>query len=190
VDCPLLNVDSDRVTFQVPYATQPGDGSLTVSSPAGLSDAYSLTVSAAGPGIYTSDGAQAIAANADGSVNGPDAPAPAGSTILVGLTGIGSVNPQIGDGQAPPANLVVSAVWLASAQIGGADAPVQSLVLLPGFVGVAQAAIVVPALPSGDYPLVVTVGGVDSMPATVSIAAGAPASTTPTKLRSPRKAIR
>jgi uncharacterized protein (TIGR03437 family) len=58
-----------------------------------------------------------------------------------------------------------------SATIGGVNAPVQFLGLTPTLVDLAQANIQVPALPTGDYPLVITVGGVSSVPATVSVAA-------------------
>jgi len=41
--------------------------------------------------------------------------------------------------------------------------------LAPNFVGLLQANITVPALAPGDYPLVVTLGGVDSNPGLVSV---------------------
>jgi uncharacterized protein (TIGR03437 family) len=46
---------------------------------------------------------------------------------------------------------------------------VQSLSLTPGLVGVAQAILQVPALAASDYQLIITVNGIPSAPATVSI---------------------
>ena len=50
-DCPLVYVDPGEAMFQVPYATPLGELPLTVSSPAGLSSAFPITVSEAGPAI-------------------------------------------------------------------------------------------------------------------------------------------
>ena len=51
----------------------------------------------------------------------------------------------------------------------GVNARCTFLGLTPGFVGLAQANITVPNLPSGDYPLVLTVSGVQSTSALISV---------------------
>ena len=169
VDCPLVYVDPGEAMFQVPYATPLGELPLTVSSPAGLSSAFPITVSEAGPAILQWFGGRAIASNADGSLNGLDGPAAANAMLQVLLIGIGRVTPAVADGQNAPLNPVAVALNPASARIGAAAAAVQSLGLVPGYVGLAVAAILVPALPAGDYPLVITVAGVASTAATVSV---------------------
>jgi uncharacterized protein (TIGR03437 family) len=63
----------------------------------------------------------------------------------------------------------------ATATIGALNAPVQSLSLTPGLVGVAQAILQVPALAASDYQLIITVNGIPSAPATVSIGPAPPA---------------
>ena len=56
------------------------------------------------------------------------------------------------------------------ATLGGRECEVQFLGLAPGFVGLAQANIRVPAgLAAGDNTLVITVNGVDSNPARVAV---------------------
>ena len=92
-----------------------------------------------------------------------------GSTLLVYVTGIGPVSPAVNDGEAAPSAPPAAATLAATARIGAADAPVKSLTLTPGTAGLAQAAITVPALAAGDYPLVITVDGVASQTAMVSV---------------------
>jgi hypothetical protein len=64
---------------------------------------------------------------------------------------------------------LAQAVYISSATIGGVSAAVSFLGLTPGFVGLAQANITVPAMPSGDYPLILTVAGIESTSALVSV---------------------
>ena len=56
-----------------------------------------------------------------------------------------------------------------TATIGGQPAVVLYSGLAPGYVGLAQANLQIPDLPSGDYPVVLTVGSTTSNTATVSI---------------------
>lgn len=168
IDCPLVYTSPGSIVFQVPSALAAGIAQLTISSPEGLSAVSNVAIAVAGPGIFKA-GAHAIALNADGRVNTAVTPAAVGSTLLVYLTGIGPVSPAVNDGEAAPSTPLSAATLAASARIGTADAAVQSLTLTPGFAGLAQAAITVPALAAGDYPLVITVGGVTSQAATVSV---------------------
>jgi uncharacterized protein (TIGR03437 family) len=91
--------------------------------------------------------------------------------MVVYLTGIGSLTTTPLDGVGAPVSPLAKATLSATATIGGADAPIQFLGLTPYFVGLAQANIQVPGLAAGDYPMVITVNGVESAPAIVSIAA-------------------
>jgi hypothetical protein len=83
------------------------------------------------------------------------------------LTGIGATVPAISDGA--PASRVASAVATATATIGNTNAQVQFIGLTPGNVGLAQANILVPSLPTGDYPLVIAQSGHQSTSVLVSV---------------------
>ena len=85
-----------------------------------------------------------------------------------------TLSTSITDGAGSPANPLAQTVLPYSATIGGVNAPVQWLGLIPGYVGLAQANIQVPKLAAGDYPLVITVNGVASAAATVSLAGNQP----------------
>jgi uncharacterized protein (TIGR03437 family) len=131
-----------------------------------------FTVAAAAPAIFVDSGNHAIAQNQDLSLNTSQAPAKPGTLITAYLTGQGLVNPSVATGAAAPAGPLAWASLPYSATVGGEAAKVHFLGLTPGLVGLLQANIEVPPLAgrsSGDYPLVVTVGGVASKPAALSV---------------------
>jgi uncharacterized protein (TIGR03437 family) len=168
---PMLYAGAGQINFQAPFEAQPGTATLLVRSPLGMSVEYPLTIGVAAPGIFQFDGNRAVATDATGTLLTADHPAPAGSVIVVYLTGIGSLTTAPLDGVGAPVSPLAKATLSATATIGGADAPIQFLGLTPYFVGLAQANIQVPGLAAGDYPMVITVNGVESAPAIVSIAA-------------------
>jgi len=173
VIAPLLYVDPSQVIFQVPSTTLAANATVLVDSPAGVSSAATTPVNLASPGIFQLAG-HAIAMNADGRVNSPAHPTASGSNLWVYLTGVGAVVPPPNDGSAA-SELLAFATHPATATIGGANATVQPVALTPGLVGVSTAIIRVPTLSAGEYPLVISVNGVASTPATVSIGPAAPA---------------
>jgi len=110
-------------------------------------------------------GGQAILLNQDNTVNGPANPAKTGSVAQIYLTGIGRVTNQPADGAAASlSQLSYSTLFSsATATISGWTSTVQFLGLAPGWVGLDQANITVPVgLSTGAYPVVITVGGVES----------------------------
>ena len=166
---PLFYVSETQINAQLPYETPTGTATLVVTGPGGTSAAASVPVVPAGPGIFLVN-KQAAALNADGTLNTPAHPAKIGSYISVFLTGQGPVSAKVTTGAAAPAAPpYVNATSAVSASIGSASAMVYFLGLAPGLVGLAQANLLVPNLPTGNYPLVVTVGGLASAPATVSV---------------------
>jgi uncharacterized protein (TIGR03437 family) len=173
VIAPLLYADPDQAIFQVPSTTTPGSAVVFVNSPSGRSAPASVAVTAAAPAVFQLAG-RAVAINANGQVNSSVDPAPPGSNLLVYLTGIGPAAPEPADGVPAPATPAV-ATLSATATIGALNAPLQGLALTPGLVGVAQAIVQVPALTASDYQFIITVNGVASAPATLSIGALPPA---------------
>jgi uncharacterized protein (TIGR03437 family) len=169
VAAPLFYVSSGVINFQVPSATPAGSATLTVQAPDGTSSAFDFTVIAEAPAIFQTGVNHAVAQNSDGSTNSDSSPAAAGSVLTIYMTGQGPVTNPVTDGDAAPTSPLSYASATFSAAIGASSATVQFLGLAPTFAGVAQANIVVPSLPTGDYPLVITVGGYVSTSAVVSI---------------------
>ncbi|MDQ6707571.1 MAG: SBBP repeat-containing protein, partial [Acidobacteriota bacterium] len=166
IAAPLVYVGTNQINLQLPYEVTPGNASVVVTGPGGVSSAGTFAVGQAGPGLFTSNN-RAIAQNQDFSLNTPGNPAKAGSVVVVYLTGQGPLNNRVPTGAALTGS--ASATLPYSATIGGVNAPVQFVGLTQGFVGLGQANITVPSLGSGDYPLVLTVGGVQSNAAVVAV---------------------
>ena len=166
---PLIYISPGQINFQVPYETSPGPASVTVTTSGRASLSFAFNVLAAAPGVFQSDTSRAIAQNQDGSLNGSTHAAAPGSTLVVYLTGQGPLDNAVASGASAPSQPLSRATQPFSATIGGQNAPIQFLGLTPGYVGLAQANISVPAMSKGDYPLVIRVGGVTAKPANVSV---------------------
>jgi uncharacterized protein (TIGR03437 family) len=171
VQVPLIYASPSQINFQVPSGLAPGIASLFVTVGGGNSLSFRFNVTSAAPGIFQDTANHAIAQNAGAgySLNTAKNPAAAGSVVVVYLTGQGPLDHPVADGAAAPGSPLSTATATATATIDGTSAPVQFLGLTPGFVGLAQANIQVPAIPSGDYPLVITVGNFLSASATISV---------------------
>ncbi len=175
VPAPIFSVSANQVDFQVPIETQPGTATLTVTVNSVVSQSLQFTVTPTSPGIdqYSAgqpDTLQAVAQNPDQSINSPSNPIAAGDVAVVYMTGIGDVSDPPADGEAALASPLSHAVATYSATISGLEVPVQFLGLSPNFVGLGQANIQVPAdFPSGNYPLVITIGGLVSTSANITV---------------------
>jgi uncharacterized protein (TIGR03437 family) len=166
---PLYYVGAGQINAQLPYGTALGSATVTVTGPAGTSAAASFNVIAAGPGIFAVGGL-ALALNQDYTVNSPTDPAKVGSYVTLFFTGEGPLSQAVATGAANPLPPPLITVTQAnSATIGGVNAVVDFMGAAPGLVGLGQANLTVPALTTGSYPVVLTIGGVASQPATITV---------------------
>ncbi len=181
---PLLYVDSSQINFQAPSDVAGEKISVVVQRNGQSSQPYMVTFNGPSPAIFLAGGTDALAGgthaaatNGDGSANSPDNPAPAGKAVVMYATGLGPVTSPVLDGQAAPLiapwSMVLNPL---SATIGGLSADVLFAGLAPGFVGLYQVNLAVPALATGDYPVIVTVGNVPSNAAIISVTANGKAS--------------
>src|SRR5579885_2199423 len=169
---PLLSVNAGQINAQVPFELPPGPG-VAVVTVSGISGApFAFQIASAAPGLYlTSYGSNyALAVNQDYSANGPAHPAPPGSVLTVYVTGQGPVSPSLNTGAWAPGQPLSQPMQPVSVTVGGQSAQVPFAGLTPFTVGVCQVDVLVPALPAGDYPLVVTVGAAASNAGLISIA--------------------
>jgi len=171
MQAPVLYASSTQINFQVPGGLTAGTASFYVSVGGNNSLAFTVNVVSAGPAIFQDSSNHAIAqdASAGYATNSTKNPAASGSVVVVYLTGQGPLDHPVADGAAAPDAPLSTATGTPSATIGGINAPVQFLGLTPGFAGLAQANIQVPSLATGDYPMVITVGGYVSSSAILSV---------------------
>jgi len=179
VAAPLVYVLEGQISAIVPYAvTGRSSTRLQVEYRGVRSEAYTVPVVESAPGIFTLDssgrGAGAIL-NQDGTINSPSQPAATGSIIVLYATGEGQTDPAGIDGKLageilPKPRLPVSV------SIGGRNAEVLYAGAAPGLVaGVLQVNVRIPVgLPSGNLPVLLTIGSRMSQP-DVTVAVAAPA---------------
>jgi uncharacterized protein (TIGR03437 family) len=125
-----------QVNAQVPPAIAPGVHTLRVTSVYGVAQ-QSVTVSAVAPAIFlTAAPSTGAVLNQDFSMNGPANPLPRGQVLVVYATGLGAVAKQ---GQLSVTAATVTAV------VGGQELPVAFSGLAPGYVGLYQVNVPIPA---------------------------------------------
>ena len=159
---PIRYVRSDVVLAIVPYATTGTVASIQVINNGVPSDVRTVRVKNGTPGVYTSPAggigyavAQHIADNSYSTIT-PQNPARPGETILVYLTGLGDVNPPVGDGMpapGPPDPLAV-AVTTPVALVDGETAVVGFAGLTPTLIALYAMTLTIPAdIAPGDVYL-------------------------------------
>ena len=165
---PLFAIDNvngqQQINFQVPWevAGKPS-ATIEVSLNGAVSPALQVPVLAAQPGIINYAGAGGnfgVILHADFQLADTAHPAVAGEIVLIYCTGLGAVSSTPADGAAASGQ---STLVAAEVTIGGIKSTVIFSGLAPGFVGLNQVNVQVPAgLKSGNQPVVVTSGGVSS----------------------------
>ena len=144
---------------------------VTVKTPVGTSLAVTANVSAQAPAFFQWPGNQAVATrNSDGGLAVKDGTfagattiaAKPGDVLILWGTGFGPTTPPVAAGIQVPADKLYSAAPV-SVKLGGTDVQVFGAALSPGYAGLYQIAIQVPAsMADGDYEIKATVSGVTS----------------------------
>jgi len=170
VEAPLTYARADQVNAVVPYSVA---GKSTVQMRVDYmgvwSDAVTLNVAPAAPGIFTATDTgrgQAAALNEDWSYNSANQSGGRGKIIMLYLTGEGQTNPAGVDGKPGAVPLPVPRLPVV-VRIGGLEADVLYRGGAPGLVaGVMQINVRIPegVSPGPAVPVEVLVGGVSSQP--------------------------
>ena len=168
---PLYYIGPGQINFEIPTDLVPGTYPVVVTVNGNPSQPFNITLAATAPAIFViPGGAQAASLNLpSNTVNGPAAGALPGSYISMFLTGGGAVAPAIATGAAAlfsPLSYFTASV---SATIGDLPAPVTFAGLTPTLVALGQVNLQIPNLPPGQYPVVITIGGVASNTATIYV---------------------
>jgi len=145
-----------QVNAQVPASVTPGPHVLNVHSPFGLAS-QTVTVSPLAPAIFLlSDGVTGAVENQDGTLNAAANPLARGQVLVVYATGLGAVT--AGANGLSTVNTPVTAV------VNGVELPVAFAGLAPGFIGLYQVNVPIPAAtpPGSGISLTLKQGGQNS----------------------------
>ncbi|HKD07088.1 MAG TPA: proprotein convertase P-domain-containing protein [Bryobacteraceae bacterium] len=165
VAMPLAYVSPFVITAQVPFGLSPsGTVGLQVNNNSSLSPTITLTAATAAPGIYTNGplGTGSVSAiNPDGTINSVLNPVAKSGYIIAYASGLGTVNPSLVAGAVPPANPLSYVTGNVTAVIGGLPATVLYAGAAPGYPGLYQLNISIPAgVSSGQNEVDLFVNGI------------------------------
>ena len=174
----LIYVSPSQVNLQVPWELQ-GQSSVQVKVRIDYSFGNVVTVPLAqtSPGIfeYTESGtgkilAAALDPSANNALIGTSHPATRGGTVSIYANGLGPVTNQPASGYPADAQNLSRTTLTPTVDIGGQNGSVSFSGLAPGFPGLYQINVGVPAnIGTGSQPVTITVGGVTSQISTLIV---------------------
>ena len=175
---PLQFAANGQINAIVPYDVPPNTTQqiIVMNGPA-ISVPQPVTIAPAQPAVFTySSGTGAaivVGVKADGTQYDVDAnhPLSAGDGAVIYCAGLGPVNPTVSAGTAAPLAPLSYTTNPVTVTIGGQSAQVFFSGLAPGFAGLYQANVLVPAgiTPGSAVPLIITEAGQSSAPVTVAV---------------------
>jgi uncharacterized protein (TIGR03118 family) len=170
---PILYASASQTSVLVPYELGGFFSADVVVKYRGQTATLTTPVAYSAPGIFTLDftgSGQAVALNADGTINGAKNPATAGTVVTFFATGEGPTYPPGEDGVVND-RILRTPILPVSLTIGGQPARVLYAGTAFGSVqGVMQVEALIPAGVTGTAPVEVTVGAVSSQTtATISV---------------------
>jgi minor extracellular serine protease Vpr len=165
-------VSARQVNVQIPWEFQ-GHSSVNIKLNVGLQSSflYTLPLAKYSPGVLPALPGQAAITDANGNLIGASNPAVRGQTIIVYANGLGAIDHTPASGEATPLTQPYAQTSVTpSVKIGGSTARVDFSGLTPGSIGLYQINAVVPAdAPTGTQQLVVSIGGVDAKPVSLTV---------------------
>jgi uncharacterized protein (TIGR03437 family) len=173
---PLLFSSDGQVNAVVPFETTVNTTQQVIlTRGSSTSVPQPLTISAAAPGIFTADSSgkgQGIIFGPSGSIADAAHPVKAGDVVVIYCTGLGKVDHPVPTGSPapllPPLSNVLSKTTVT---IGGIQVDPQFAGLTPGFVGLYQVNVGIPAgiAASNQVPVFITGAGQPSLPVTIAV---------------------
>lgn len=165
----LQFVSPGQVNVQIPWEFQ-GQTSVKITVWSNYLGSFSYTVPLAtySPGFFPYAGnAAAIDYNSASIVTNSN-PAKRGDFVELFVNGLGPVSTTPASGE--PTAVIGNTVATPTVTLGGVNLPVSFSGLVPPYVGLYQVNVTIPAnAPTGNQPLVLTIGGVSSAAATLPV---------------------
>ncbi|MBK5295149.1 MAG: PQQ-dependent sugar dehydrogenase [Acidobacteriia bacterium] len=174
-DAPLYAVananGTEQVNIQIPWETTGERASIILTRESLSSVPLDVSLLAAQPGVFTTDGSAAIVVrNRDHTLVTSQRPLEPGEFVYFYVAGLGAVTHAPASGSAGPSGPLANALTTPTVTIDGVSCPVQFAGLAPGFVGLYQVNISIPAgISSGERELLVHAGKASSKAVRVDI---------------------
>ena len=162
----IMYVSPTQVNAQMP-AQAAGNVSISMHTPGGVSNTFSLTLLTGAPAVFHSGvsgdltNIPTVVRFSNGLVVTSTNPVHRGDILTIYLTGLGAVNPPVADGVPAPLDPLSTTLVKPTVQIGGSSCPVLFSGLVPGYVGLYVLNVSVPSsTPQGlSVPLTISEGG-------------------------------
>jgi uncharacterized protein (TIGR03437 family) len=164
---PLVYVSANQINAQAPVELAAGVQTVVVDNGGGPSTAFSVNVAATAPAIFFYPVA-AVLKNANFTLVSSGNPAHAGDVLLVYATGLGQTTPGLRTGVLTGGDSLARTAAV-TATIGGKPATVAYSIASPGFAGLYQVAVTVPAGVSGNAALQIAEGTALSNTVTIPV---------------------
>lgn len=172
-EAPLFYVSGSQINAQAPFNLLPGSASIQVTRGTETSSVANVNVASFSPGIFIIDSNNSGAflnASTYATISSTSPAAP-GNYVAIYCTGLGAVNQTIASGAIAPTTNPAQTITSPTVTVGGKNAVVSFSGLAPGYVGLYQINIVVPAgLTPGPQPVQIAIGGALSNSATMYVA--------------------
>jgi uncharacterized protein (TIGR03437 family) len=172
---PLLYAANGQINAMVPYGLElDTQQSLLIRRGTSLSVPEPVVVAAAQPGIFAKDftgRGQGVVVDSQYRYVETGNPARPGDVVTIFLTGLGSVRPGVEAGQPAPVSPLAETEVRPVVTVGGVSAEILYSGLAPGFTGLYQLNVRVPAgiAASDRVPVIVEGGGRASQAVTIAV---------------------
>lgn len=173
VSAPVYFVNASQVNVIVPYSVTGGSATIVVTNNGVASNSVELRLQKTSPGVFSVAGSgtgDATVTHASGALVNAANPAKKGETVLLYVAGLGAVTPQPGDGVPAVGNPLSTVNIPVAVTIGGQAAKVTFAGLAPGFPGLYQLNVTIPATLSGSGSLPLALQTADTFTDQVNIA--------------------
>ncbi len=160
---PLYFVSPTQINAQLPVEAQDlRSVNVVVTTAGGSSTALQVQTSPVAAGVFSLDGTGrglAAALHADGRAVNAQQPAAPGEIIQIFVTGLGATTPAVANGAAAPSEPLARTLQTPAVTLDGIAAEVRFSGLAPGFAGLNQVNVVVPAAVKAGTLVQLNLGG-------------------------------
>ncbi len=166
--CSLLMISPTQINFVVPYQLSAGTVSLVVVRDSQAGPVVSVQLNNTSPGFFVWNGNQAVAVHLSGEVVSPTSPAVAGEIIVMFAGGLGRTAPDAPAGQLATAAFPIYYASQLQVFVDGSPCPPGNVLyagLTPGFAGLYQINLILPAKLGSNPEIRVGIGAQISPPA-------------------------